>query len=532
MRTWILLAAAVIAGGCATVREPADLVLLGGRVFTNDPARPWAQGVAIRGETVAAVGPTRELRRYVGPGTRVVRLDGRLVVPGINDAHVHEPWGGDAAARLDVPNDATAATLLQAIRDAALARPLGTWIVATLPRSLIDAGFDRKTLDCVAPSHPVRLGTLGGHAALLNSKALREWRIDEKAEDGWLYEHAVWLPQRREAEGKTDEELRAEIEAFAAEAARFGITSVQTMSLVSPERVERLVAEVEPEIRWRVIEFRISGRVPPENEETRPIKYVLDGTPVERNAALRAPYADRKEWRGRLDYAPDDLREIIRRAATGERQLLVHASGDAAVQTVLDLMKSAGITDWPARRVRIEHGDGITDDLVDDVRALGAVVVQNPAHFMNPELIAARLGPERRRQWMKARSLLEAGIPFALGSDGPLNPWLNVMFATMHPTNPPEALTVEQGVRAYTRGSAFAEFEEHRKGTLAPGMLADLAVLSQDIFSVDVTELPKTTSEMTIVGGQVVWESLQNETEARDVTAPASRIQSGSPTPR
>jgi len=125
---------------------------------------------------------------------------------------------------------------------------------------------------------------------------------------------------------------------------------------------------------------------------------------------------------------------------------------------------------------------------------------------MIPQIVDARFGPERRTSSMLFRSLIERGIPVAIGSDGPLNPWLNVMFATIHPTNPAEAVTREQAVMLYTRGSAYAEFTEHEKGTLTRGMLADLAVLSQDIFTVPTPELPKTESVLTIVGGEIAYE--------------------------
>jgi hypothetical protein len=159
--------------------------------------------------------------------------------------------------------------------------------------------------------------------------------------------------------------------------------------------------------------------------------------------------------------------------------------------------------DWPAKRVRLEHGDGVIADLVPRARKLGVIVVQNPSHFADAELFHQRWGTDMQR----LRSLLDAGIPLALGSDGPMNPFLNILFATTHPAAPTEAITREQAVAAYTYGSAFAEFAEHDKGTLAVGKLADLVVLSQDIFAVPVPELPKTHSVLTLVGGKVVYDA-------------------------
>jgi predicted amidohydrolase YtcJ len=158
--------------------------------------------------------------------------------------------------------------------------------------------------------------------------------------------------------------------------------------------------------------------------------------------------------------------------------------------------------------VRLEHGDFVSGDLLPVARRLGVVVVQNPTHFaIDPALLRRRYGrvPE---QFQTVRSILAAGVPLAFGSDGPRSPGLNLMFAVTHPTDPAEALTREQAVTAYTRGSAYAEFAEHEKGTLAPGMLADLAVLSQDIFTVPTEALPATVSVLTLVGGAIVHDDL------------------------
>lgn len=160
--------------------------------------------------------------------------------------------------------------------------------------------------------------------------------------------------------------------------------------------------------------------------------------------------------------------------------------------------------DWPARRVHVEHSDGLAADLVDAARALGVVVVQNPSHFTLAGLFDRRMGGASRSGWQPMRSLLRAGIPLALGSDGPVNPFLNIMFAVLHPVNPGEALTVEEAVVAYTRGSAYAQFAESQNGTLEPGQMADLAVLSQDIFEIAPDQLPGTRSLLTLVGGTVV----------------------------
>src|SRR5207245_1679687 len=235
-------------------------------------------------------------------------------------------------------------------------------------------------------------------------------------------------------------------------------------------------------IRWRVIRFpltwpggrdvadaRAAGPSPGGTLGVSGVKYILDGTPVERGAAMRHPYADPPEWYGELDFPPETLAAVIRETLAAREQLLVHAVGDSAIAVLLR---------------RIEHVDFLPPDLLPSARRLGVVVVQNPAHFAIPELIRRRYGPGRAGAAQPLRSLLTAGVPIALGSDGPMNPYLNIMLAVTHPANPAEALDRVQAVLAYTRGSAYAEVAEREKGMLAPGMLAGLAASSQAIVMV------------------------------------------------
>jgi predicted amidohydrolase YtcJ len=234
------------------------------------------------------------------------------------------------------------------------------------------------------------------------------------------------------------------------------------------------------------------------------IKWILDGTPVERGAALRRPYKDRPDWRGKLNFPESEIAAMVKESLEYKQQLLAHCAGDRASEALLDALEKVGAKlDWKAKRVRIEHGDGLIADLIPRAAKLGVVVVQNPTHFSDPELTQSRWGAEVS----PIRSLLEAGVTLAFGSDGPMNPYLNIMFATTHPSNPKEAISREQAVRAYTHGSAFAEFAEGEKGTIAEGKLADLVVLSQDLFTAPVPELPKTNSILTIVGGKIVFDA-------------------------
>lgn len=519
MRPLALTITLLLAAACQTASalEPASLVLFGGKIFTADPTHPWAEAIAIRGKRIAAVGTDREVRRLAGPDTRVIDLRGRVVVPGINDAHVHEPWAAESRP-IDLSGVRNIADLLEAVREAVLDTPLGDPLQGELPIPLLEApGATRTALDAVAPSHPVTLTVRGGHAALLNTAALRHAGISESAADprrgwygrregrldGWVYEHALWDIHERAMAAETDDALIARLRAVSAEAASLGITTLQTMSSVEPVRLASLIAALDLPVRWRVIAF--GSEMPSGLPPSHPVKYVLDGTPIERNAALREPWSDRPGARGVLAYSDAEIRAILREAAAG-RPILLHAVGDDAVGRVLRLMATVP-ADWPSRRLRLEHAEGLSPAMRSEARRLGVVIVQNPAHFMLPEVMHARLGLERMAWFQPVRTLIEERVRFALGSDGPMNPWLNVMFAVINPTRPEEALQREQAVAAYTAGAAFAEFQEAEKGTLAHGRLADLAVLSQDVFTVPLEQLPATKSLLTIVGGEIVHET-------------------------
>jgi predicted amidohydrolase YtcJ len=291
------------------------------------------------------------------------------------------------------------------------------------------------------------------------------------------------------------------------------------MSYMRIERFAHLLAKADLPIRVRAILFSDTDprgrdlseigelrkqRTTPPRVKVSGIKWILDGTPFERGAALRNQYLDRPDWKGKLLFDEREVASMVREALSSEQQFLVHCAGDRCAEVVLDAMEKTGRKiNWKQKRWRIEHGDGVVGNLVPRASRLGMVVVQNPIHFIYPELFRKRWGAGM----MPLRSLLVAGIHVALGSDGPMNPYLNIMLATVHPYSPKEAITREQAVEAYTRGSAYAEFAEAEKGTIATGKLADLTILSQDIFSARADELPRTQSLLTIVGGKVVYDA-------------------------
>jgi predicted amidohydrolase YtcJ len=375
-----------------------------------------------------------------------------------------------------------------------------------------------------------------GHGGLLNTAALRALGIgDEEADPagGWFgrvrgtmqlsgiaHEYALFRLERHLAERVSPADAAANVRRYVQEALKLGITSVQDMGTALPApRLAELLREAGAPLRWRVIRFPLEppsaddasegkGREDEDGGVVWGRKWVLDGTPVERLAATRRPYADRPAWTGRLDFPTEEIRAAVERARRDREPVLFHVAGDAAAAAALSALEAAGGPEvWRPLRPRFEHGDGLAPDLVPRAAALGVTVVQNPSHLTLPEVMFARFGYENMAGYQPMKSLLAAGVPLALGSDGPPSPFLNILFAVTHPTSRREALTREQAVAAYTRGSAFAEFAETDKGTLAPGMLADLAVLSQDIFTVEEGRLPETSSVLTVIGGRVVYDA-------------------------
>lgn len=532
----MVVAAWVLAlGACAAA--PPDTVLLNGKIFTSDAGRPWVQALAIRGGRIVAVGDSAGIAAQAGTATRRIDLGGRTVVPGFNDAHAH--IGPHLPlVRLTSGDNPTTPDLERALQAAVAQASDGRLIQGSIgERVWADGTVTRAWLDARAPSNPVRLSAWTGHGVILNSTALTLAGVDEATGDpdggrflrdaagrlnGRAEEYADYLVARRIAL-KVDRASGVEAyRAFARDAAALGITSIQLMGDALPvaDIVSRLV-EARTPLRWHVYRFPIREAggetidsrppLPPQPGplvDARGMKFILDGTPIERLALLRAPYADAPGEAGRSNFTPERLREFGKWAYGSEDRILAHAVGDGAIDRYLTALEQTGLPEiWREKRPRLEHGDLLFPDLVARAKALGVVVVQNPAHLTLHDELLARLGPERASQLQPLKSLLAAGIPLALGSDGPLSPGLNVMFASTHPVRPAEALSREEAVTAYTAGSAFAEFADRDKGRLSVGMLADLAVLSADLFTVPADRLPDIRSVLTLVGGRIAHDA-------------------------
>ncbi|HET9986819.1 MAG TPA: amidohydrolase family protein [Longimicrobiales bacterium] len=521
-----------LAACSARAQRAPELLLVDGKVFTADSTHPWAEAVAIRGERITRVGTTAEIRALAGPGSRVIDVGGRVIAPGFDDAHDHVHGGEDPGVFVELgtpPADPPAATVLDSLRAAAARVPAGTWIQATIfLAALNDASLRRAALDRVAPRDPVMLSMPTGHGLLLNSAAMRALGIRDSEPDpfgGWyerdasgrltgrLDEYAGWSAIRTLRSSLPDSVIVAGLRAYARRELRFGITSVQDMaSSMDAATTVRVFRAARLPLRVRIIRFSIPSATgleaaewvgvpehPAPNVVVSGRKWILDGTPVEQNALTRRGYPGRPGWYGRLDFPVDSLRAMLVDALRRREQVAFHA-GDSAQAILIGLMESlAPDSAWRPLRVRFEHGMAGAPDLWARAAAKGIVVVGN-LQLLPPPEVSRHMPP------VPAAAVVPQGLVTGLGSDGePRSPFVGMYYALSFPLRPP--LDREALVRAYTAGSAYAEFAERDKGTLAPGKLADLAVLSQDIFTVPVEALPRTESVLTLVGGRVAYDA-------------------------
>jgi predicted amidohydrolase YtcJ len=546
---------AISFGSTSAFAHHGRTIYYNGKVFTSNTQHLWAEGVVVEGQFIVAVGSTKHVLNFKENDSHLVNLNGNTMIPGFNDAHVH-PYDNTSfprAVHLNLASDfipnpgPTLQDVVNLVQQGAANNPPGTWLFVSIGTNIVEnPNANRVVLDAVSPNHPVLLASWYGHGTYLNTKAMQTIGIGEQEPDpfggfyerfpnsnvitGVVHEYAEHLIRRYFANQMTDQEFKTMYESFAAAAAQMGYTSVQEFSVGVPQqRHLDLLAQSNIPIRWRAICFPLtlneSCDIPAQFSPNRPftkvkasgIKWIADGTHIERGGFLTEDYADAPGVRGHLNFPPDSVESELRRSATGpaiERQPMFHALGDGTSDTILERMGAvASDTEWRVRRPRIEHGTLLRPDRFESARKKGVFVVQNPLHFSLAPFSNVRFSSDLLADIDSMTSLLAADIKLALGSDSvatPGNPYLDLFFALIQPTRPLEALTIEQAVIAYTKTSAEAEFQEQWKGTLEPGKLADLVVLSQDIFAL-ATQAPQaivaTQSILTVVDGKVVYDA-------------------------
>jgi predicted amidohydrolase YtcJ len=539
---------------CAAQTQPAaDLIFTHANIWTVDPARPTAQAVAILRDRIVAVGSDAEVMPWRGAKTQVIDAAGKLLLPGFNDSHVHFVNGGAQFDNVQL-NDATSAReFVRRIAERAKVTPKGSWILggdwdetkwtpAELPT--------KELIDPVTGDTPVFVSRYDGHMGLANSAALRLAGITAQTPDpaggaivrdakgnvtGALKDAALDLLYKHVPSLTHDERVRA-VKRALAHAASLGVTSVQHMNpdyadiAVYSELLDRgeLTARIyaAPFIMDFDDQAKIGIRRAFGDSYLRvgAVKGYADGSLGSRTAYFFQPFSDTPDNRGLLSdemQPPATMHDRIMNADAAGIQVCIHAIGDQGISMILDfyadVVKEHGKAD---RRFRIEHAQHMAAKDFDRFAQLGIIASMQPYHAIDDGRWAeARIGHDRASRTYAFRTFLDHGVRLAFGTDwdvAPLNPMLGVYAAVTRATLdgknpngwfPEQKLTVAETIEAYTMGSAYAEFQEKEKGSITPGKLADLVILSDDILKINPVKIRDVKVLKTIVGGKVVYDS-------------------------
>ncbi len=521
--------------------------VVNGRVWTGDAQRPWAEAVLAVDGRIASVGSSAEIMKRAR-GAQVIDARGMLVTPGFIDSHIHFLAGGLGLSSVQLRDASTPAELSRRIREFAASRPAGAWIRngdwdherwgGELPR--------RDWIDADTPNHGVWVNRLDGHMSLANGVALRAAGItrdtpdvdggtivrDEAGEPtGILKDNAQTLIERI-APPRGAGELDAALDAAMRFVARQGVTSVHHMGtwddLAVFERARaahrlstRIYAAV-PIDTWERLRDRIAADGRGDAMlRIGALKGFVDGSLGSHTAAMFEPFDDEPGNRGLFVNSVDDLYTWTRGADAAGLHLIVHAIGDHAIRTQLDVYERVIAEHGPRdRRFRVEHAQHLSAPDVARFARLGVIASVQPYHAIDDGRWAERvIGAERAKLTYAVRSLLDAGARVAFGSDWHVAPptplegiYAAVTRRTLDGKNPggwiPEQrVTVEEALRAYTRDAAFASFEDADKGTLERGKLADLAIIDRDITRIAPVEIFEARCVATMVGGRLVYDA-------------------------
>ena len=531
----------------------ADLIITNANVHTMDERRPVAKAVAVYGNRIVAVGSAEEIRRLAGARTRIIDAGGRLVLPGFNDSHVHFLSGGFQLSSVDLRDANNPQEFAERIRRFVAKVPKGRWITggdwdherwpgAPLPT--------KELIDAFTPETPVFVNRLDGHMALANTLALKMAGVTRETKDppgglivrdpktgeptGILKDAAMSFVYKVIPEPSFEEKLAA-ARAATEHAAKLGITSVQDMSagddvgvyqsLLEQGHLKTRIYAVSPLPDWeRVARVGVRKAFGSDMLRIGGLKGFADGSLGSTTALFFEPYNDAPATSGLPgpEMFPEGV--MLERTSKADRaglQVMFHAIGDRANDEILTIFERAskenGAND---RRFRIEHAQHIRPQDIPRFGRNRVIASMQPYHAIDDGRWAEkRIGYQRARTTYAFRSLLDAGALLAFGSDwtvAPLDPLFGIYAAVTrrtldgrHPGGwiPEQKITVEEAVRAYTVGSAYAEFADSVKGTIAPGKLADMVILTRDIFRIDPAEIEKTRVHMTLMDGRIVYEA-------------------------
>lgn len=530
-----------------TLTLAPTVAIVNARVWTGDQRRPWADAVAVTGERITAVGSSAEIRKLARPSTRVIDATGRMLVPGFIDAHVHFMSGGFGLTSVQLRDAATKEEFVRRIATHAARLPQGAWILegnwdhqnwgGELPR--------RDWIDSVTPNTPVFIQRLDGHMSLANTAALRAAGVTRETKDvpgGEIVRDANGEPTGVVKDNATSlvagaipDPLPGQEDAALDAAMRFvaeqGVTSVHNMGTWrdldvfarahQARRLRTRIYSAVPLSTWERLRERV--RTNGKGDQWLRIgalKGFVDGSLGSHTAAMLQPFSDAPGDTGLFVTSPEDLYAWTKGADAAGLHVVIHAIGDRANRTLLDIYERVIAENGPrSRRFRIEHAQHLGPAEYPRFAQVGVIASMQPYHAIDDGRWAEKvIGPERARGTYAFRSLLDAGARLAFGSDwfvAPPTPLEGIYAAvtrrTLDDRNPegwvPEQkISVEDALRAYTTGAAYAEYMEGEKGMIARGMLADLALIDRDLTRIPPPAIRDARVTMTMVGGRVVYE--------------------------
>ena len=554
----VTLIAGLIVGAQREDDGAVDLIVVNARVYAGDGSAELAEAVAVRGNKVIRVGTNSEIRRLRRAQTTVIDAKGGAVLPGFNDAHAHFISGGLSLDQASLLESKTLDEIKDTVSAWAEAHPEREWIIG---RGWYYQPFTgglptRQMLDALVPDRPAYLTAYDGHTGWANTQALKLARITRRTKNpsdgtivkdprtgeptGVLKESAMQL-MHAVAPQPTREDTIAAIRAGLDEAHRFGVTSVQNAG-GSPEDLD-LYNDLRKrgELTLRVYQALSADASLTDAEldrldqvrtrfaddpllKTGAIKLMADGVIESHTAAMLEPYTNRASTKGHANFTPAQLNKLVETLDRRGWQVMTHAIGDAAVRMALDAYEAAAKAN-PApergRRHRIEHIETIDAADIKRFGALGVIASMQPLHGLpsptGDDVWSANIGPERAERAWLWNSIAKAGGRLAFGSDWPvvtINPLMGLHVAVTRTTIeglpqggwlPAERLPLRKAIDAYTRNAAWASYDELRKGTLNRDMLADLIVLSDDIFTMPPGRITDAKVVVTIVDGKVVY---------------------------
>lgn len=543
---------------------PIDLIVINGHVYAGDGATDLAEAVAVSGNKVVRVGSNREIQRLRRAQTTVVDAKGGAVLPGFNDAHAHLISGGLSLNQINLLDATTLDQIKDSVRIWAEAHPEREWITGRgwYYQAFNGAMPTRQLLDTLVPDRPAYLVAYDGHTGWANTKALKAAGITRRTKSpvngtivkdprtgeptGALKEAAMSL-MADAAPKATEEDRLAAVRAAIEEANRYGITSLQDAggAVEDLELYDRL--RKRGELTLRIYQALRADATLTEADlsaldnvrsrfgddpllKTGAVKLIADGVIESHTAAMLEPYANRPT-KGDARFTQDQLNHVVKMLDQHGWQIMTHAIGDAAVRMTLDAYQQATTTyaaPERGRRHRIEHIETIDPDDIPRFGKLGVIASMEPVHATpSPtpgDVWSVNIGDERAARGWLWNSIAKAGGKLAFGSDWPvmtLDPLKGLHVAVARTTAdglpeggwiPAERLPLRKAIDAYTRDAAWASFDELRKGMLARDMLADIVVLTDDIFSSKTPNLTKTEVAVTIADGKVVYRREAPET--------------------